>query len=91
MSHRRSHFSVYIAALFIAASLPSLARADAASFRATLDLAQLDAFAALVGESTSTVAWRIVTDPSLVPLAAEAADARMQRKNGPIPSHGIDK
>ncbi len=81
MSHRRSHFSVFIAAFFLAASLPSLARADAASSRATLDPAQLDAFAALVGESTSTVAWRIATDPSLVPLAAKAADARMQRKH----------
>jgi hypothetical protein len=81
MSHRRAHFSVFIAALFLAAASPSLARADAASFRATLDPAQLDAFAALVGESTSTVAWRIATDPSLVPLAAKAADARMQRKH----------
>jgi hypothetical protein len=41
----------------------------------------LEAFTALVGESTSTVAQRIATDPSLVPLAAKAADARMQRKH----------
>jgi hypothetical protein len=81
MMHRQSHFSVFVAALFLAAALPSLARADTASLRATLDLAQLDAFAALVGESRSAVAWRLATDPSLVRLAARAADARMQRKH----------
>ena len=81
MIHRRSHFAVFVAALFLAAAFPSLARADTASSRATLDPAQLDAFAALVGESTSTVAQRIATDPSLVPLAAKAADARMRRKH----------
>ena len=80
-THRRSHFSVFVAALFLAAALPSLARADTASSRTTLDPAQLEAFTALVGESTSTVALRIATDPSLVPLAAKAADARMQRKH----------
>ena len=77
MTHHRSHFSVFVVALFLAAALPSLARADAASSRATLVPAQLDAFAALVGETTSRVAQRIATDPSLVPLAAKAADARM--------------
>jgi hypothetical protein len=81
MIHRLSHSSVFVAALFLAAALPSLARADTASLRATLDPAQLDAFAALVGESTSTVAQRISTDPSLMPLAAKAADARMRRKH----------
>jgi hypothetical protein len=105
MIHRRSPFSVFVAALFLAAALPSLARADTASSlatgvdpmtiprlsalagadtpssRATLDPAQVDAFAALVGESTSTVAQRIATDPSLVPFAAKAADARMRRKH----------
>jgi hypothetical protein len=81
MIHRRSTFSVFVAALFLAAALPSLARADTASSRATLDPAQLDAFAALVGESTNTVAQRIATDPSLLPLAAKAADARMRRKH----------
>ena len=85
MIHRRSRFSVFVAALFLAAalpsSLPSLARADTASLRATLDPAQLDAFAALVGESTSTVAQRISTDPSLMPFAAKAADARVRRKH----------
>jgi hypothetical protein len=81
MIHRRSHFSVFAAAFLLAAALPSLARADTASSNATLDPAQLDAFAALVGESTSTVAQRISTDPSLVPFTAKAADARMRRKH----------
>jgi hypothetical protein len=81
MTRRRSHLSVFVAALSLAAALPSLARADPASPRTTLDPAQLEAFTALVGESTSTVAQRIATDPSLVPLAAKAADARMQRKH----------
>ena len=81
MIHRRSYFSVFVAALFLAAGLPSLARADTASLRATLDPGQLEAFAALVGESTSTVAQRMATDPCLVPLAAKAADARVQRKH----------
>jgi len=105
MIHCRSPFSVFVAALFLAAALPSLARADTASSRATgvdpttvsrlsalaradtasshatLDPAQLNAFAALVGESTSTVAQRIAADPSLVPFAAKAADARMRRKH----------
>jgi len=81
MIHRRSHFTVFIAALFLAAALPSWARADTASSRATLDPAQMEAFAALVGESTNTVAKRISTDPSLMPLFAKAADARLQRKH----------
>ena len=81
MIHPRLHVSVFIAALSLAAAWPSLARADTASSRTTLNPAQLDAFAALVGESTSTVAHRIAADPSLVPLAAKAADARMQRKH----------
>jgi hypothetical protein len=81
MIHRRSHFSAFAAALFLAAAWPSLARADTASVRATLDSGQLDAFAALVGESPSTVAQRLSTDPSLMPLAAKAANARMQRKH----------
>jgi len=81
MIHRRSHISVLVAALFLAAALPSLARADPASLRATLDPGQLDAFAALVDESTNTVAQRLSTDPSLMPLAAKAADARMRRKH----------
>jgi hypothetical protein len=80
MIHRRSPFSIFVAALFLVAALPSLARADTASSRATLDPAQLDSFAALVGEETSTVAQRIAADPSLVPFAAKAADARMRRK-----------
>jgi hypothetical protein len=80
MIHSRSGFSVFVA-LFLAAALPSFARADGPNTRAVLQPAQLDAFAALVGESTSTVARRIATDPSLVPLAAEAADARMRRKH----------
>jgi hypothetical protein len=80
MTLRRRHLCVFVAALFLAAASPSLARADTASLRATLDPAQLEAFTALVGESTSTVAQRIATDPSLVPLAAKAADARMHRK-----------
>ena len=81
MNHGRSTFSVFVAALFLAAALPSFARADTASSRATLDPAQLDAFAALVGESTSSVAQRTAKDPSLVPLAAKAAEARMRRKH----------
>lgn len=81
MIHRRSHFSVFVAGLLLAAALPSLARADATSLRATLDPGQLDAFAALVGESTSTVAQRLSADPGLVPLAAKAANARIQRKH----------
>ena len=81
MIHCRSPFSVFVAALFLAAALPSLAHADATGLRATLNRGQLDAFAALVGESTSTVAQRISTDPSLMPLAAKAADTRMQRKH----------
>jgi hypothetical protein len=81
MTRRRSHLSVFVAALFLAVALPSLARADTASSRATLAPEQLDAFAALVGESTSTVAQRIAIDPSLVPLVAKAADARTQRKH----------
>jgi len=81
MIHRRSPFSVLVAALFLAAASPSFARADTASSRATLDPEKLDAFAALVGESTSTVAQRIASEPSLVPFAAKAADARMRRKH----------
>jgi hypothetical protein len=81
MIDRQSCFSFFIAALFLATAWPSLARADTASARAPLDSAQLEAFAALVGESTSTVAQRMATDPSLVPLAAKAADARRQRKH----------
>jgi hypothetical protein len=81
MTHRRSPFSIHVAALFLVAALPSLARADMASSRATLNPAQLDAFAALVGEKTSTVTQRIAADPSLVPFAAKAADARMRRKH----------
>jgi len=81
MTHRQSHLSVFVAALFLTAALPSLARADTASSSTTLAPAQLEALAALVGETTSTVAQRIATDPSLVPLAAKAADARMQRKH----------
>src|SRR5664279_4105840 len=80
MTHHRSPFSIFVAALFLVAALPSLARAATASSRATLDPAQLDSFAALVGEETSTVAQRIAADPSLVPFAAKAADARMRRK-----------
>jgi hypothetical protein len=41
----------------------------------------LDAFASLVGESMSIVVRRIETDPSLLPWAAKAADARMRRKH----------
>src|ERR1019366_2910807 len=81
MINRRSPFSIFVAALFLVAALPSLARADTASSRVTLDPAQLDSFAALVGEETSTVAQRIAADPSLVPFAAKAADARMRRKH----------
>jgi hypothetical protein len=81
MTHRRSPFFIFVAALFLLAALPSLARADTASSRATLDPAQLDSFAALVGEETRTVAQRIGAAPSLVPFAAKAADARMRRKH----------
>jgi len=41
---------------------------------------QLDAFAALAGESTEVVWQRLAADPGMIPLAIEAADARMQRQ-----------
>jgi len=81
MIHRRSPLSVFGAALFLAAALPSFTRADTVNTRATLDPAQLDAFAALVGEPTSIVAQRIAAEPSLLPLSVKAADARMRRKH----------
>lgn len=41
---------------------------------------QLDAFATLVGESTEVVLRRMAADPGMIPLAVEAADARMKRR-----------
>jgi len=41
---------------------------------------QLDAFAALVGESKEVVSQRLIADPAMIPLVVEAADARMERR-----------
>lgn len=41
---------------------------------------QLDAFAALVGESKGAVSQRLIADPGMIPLAVEAADARSEHR-----------
>lgn len=81
MIHCRSRFSVFVSVLFLATALPSLSRADVASSRPALEPAQLDAFAALVGEPTNRVAQRLSNDPGVVPLAATAAEVRLRRKH----------
>lgn len=45
-----------------------------------LTSSQLHAFAAVVGEEESVVAQRLLWDPRIAPLAAAAADARVQRR-----------
>ena len=42
---------------------------------------QLEAFVQLIGEPTPVVWQHLVADPGLVPLAAAAADTRMERKS----------
>ena len=57
--------------------------APAKSTRSSVDLtpAQLDGFAELTGEGQRAVAYRLSTNPKLVPLAAAAADARASRRS----------
>ena len=45
-----------------------------------LTRAQLEAFADLVGDASEVVSLRLLSDPGMVPLAAEASDARVQRQ-----------
>lgn len=66
--------------------LPSRLRTDRAAESvpgrtgAELTQRQLDGFASLVGEDEAVVVQRLLRDPSLVPLAAAAADARAARR-----------
>jgi hypothetical protein len=62
----------------VASSLPKV---SAAPLKAVITRSQTDAFADLLGEPVEDVAWRLRYEPSLIPLAAAAADARLARQN----------
>jgi hypothetical protein len=55
-------------------------RRSASSSALGLSFHQIEAFAGLVDEPVGAVADRLRCEPSLVPIAAEAADSRLRRK-----------
>jgi hypothetical protein len=80
---RRHHLPAIGLGLLVAtfAAMPaSLAQpATEQSDRTTLSRAELDAFADLVKEAPYFVAGRLYSNPDWLPLASEAAEARMHR------------
>jgi hypothetical protein len=69
-----------IVATALALAAPTMARAEVAA-AGPLTQPQLDAFAQLVGEDTTTVMHHLSSDPALIPLARAAADTRRSRRN----------
>ena len=71
---------------FLAQVFPAAAQAEEASAAPPagpppISPAQLTAFAELIGEPRPVVWQHLLADPGLVPLAAAAADTRMERKS----------
>jgi hypothetical protein len=78
---------------FLVVSIPAVARAQGgaaplaplpvapAPAAPSITAAQLTAFAELIGEPKPVVWQRLHDDPGFVPLAAAAADARMERRS----------
>jgi hypothetical protein len=60
---------------------PTLATTESPRSSVNLTPAQLDGFAELTGDGKRAVAYRLSTNPRLVPLAAAAADARASRRS----------
>lgn len=88
MTVRKAHLLASCLTVALAFAIPTLARAQGggvplASVPAApaLTAAQLTAFAELIGETKPVVWQRLLADPDLAPLAAAAADARMERKS----------
>jgi hypothetical protein len=59
---------------------PALSRRSDSSSNLGLASHQIEAFASLVDEPVGAVAERLRREPSLIPIATEAADARLGRK-----------
>jgi hypothetical protein len=84
VAHPLSHSSAFLAALAFATTLPassSVACAETVGAAATLAPAQLDAFAAVVSDSESSVRQHLVARPDLIASVRAAADARLRRKH----------
>jgi hypothetical protein len=67
-------------AVGLALLLPSPARGQGAGAAGRLTAAQLDSFVELTGDPKPLVWQRLLADPGLVPYAAAAANARLERR-----------